>query len=82
MAIGLDGMISTADAAELLGVSESRVRQFVFDGRLKPAGRLGINLLFDRRTVSALAKKKRQRGRPRKNPAGEKMPIAKTKRSR
>jgi hypothetical protein len=82
MAIGLDGMISTSDAAEVLGVSESRVRQFVLDGRLKAAGRIGINLLFERRVVAALAKKPRRRGRPRTEGIISKSPIAKTKRGR
>lgn len=82
MAIGLDGMLSTSDAAEILNVSESRVRQFVFDGRLEPAGRLGVNLLFDRKSVVELSKKKRKWGRPKKSANSSERPIAKSKRSR
>lgn len=59
-------MLSTSDVAEILGVSRSTVRQFVFQGKLKPKARLGVNLLFDRRTVETFAKKPRPIGRPKK----------------
>jgi len=57
-------MLAVQEVAEILGVSASRVRQFVMEGRLSPAGRLGVNLLFDRRTVVAFSKKSRKVGRP------------------
>jgi hypothetical protein len=82
MAMGLDGMIATPDVAKILGVSESRVRQFVFHGRLKPAKKLGVNLLFDRRTVEAFAKKPRVHGRPKKSEKVLPVAIAKSKRPR
>lgn len=62
MAMGSD-MLATSEVAEILGVSQSRVRQFVMEGRLKPAGRLGINLLFQRTQVVEFARKKREPGR-------------------
>ncbi|MGE0538533.1 MAG: helix-turn-helix domain-containing protein [Pirellulales bacterium] len=59
-------MLATSEVATVLGVSEGRVRQLVVSGRLKPAGRLGVNLLFRRRDVDAFSRKKRVPGRPRK----------------
>lgn len=63
--------INSKEAAEILGVNQSRVRQFVADGRLKshtpePGQR---DHYFKRADVEALAKKPRERtGRP---PEGE-----------
>ena len=63
-------MISTADAAALLKVTPSRVRQYVTDGRLPKAmvkGHRGQSAMFDRAAVEALAAEKggapRKRGR-------------------
>jgi hypothetical protein len=79
---GLDNMLATPDVAKLLGVSESRVRQFVFYGRLKPSRKLGVNLLFDKRHVLAFSKMPRPNGRPKKSENNPPAPIAKGKQGR
>jgi excisionase family DNA binding protein len=62
MSMAIANFLTTADAAEELGISESRVRQFVMDGRLAPTRRIGNMLLFDRKTVREFAKIPRQPG--------------------
>lgn len=58
------GPITTSDAAEILGVTPARVRQFVLEGRLK-GKKLGRDLLLDESEVRAFASKPRKiTGRP------------------
>lgn len=59
-----DVLLTTADAAEMLGVSTSRLRQFVEDDRL-PAKKLGRDWLFSEHDLLAFAKRDRTVGRPR-----------------
>lgn len=61
MAIG--NYLTTDDAAELLGVSPGRVRQFVTDGRLEVAEKVGHINLFDREKVEKLREIPRNPGR-------------------
>ncbi len=60
-------MLATSEVAELLGVTTGRVRQFVMEGRIEPVGRLGVNLLFQRKEILAFARKKREPGKHLKN---------------
>jgi excisionase family DNA binding protein len=60
-------MIPTSEAAEILGVSTRRVVQFVEDGRLIPAMKVGKNYLFYQADVEKLARLERKEGRPKEN---------------
>lgn len=64
MAIG--EYLTTADVAGKLGVSESRVRQFVMDGRLNPVQKIGQVLFFAAASVREFSKVPRNSGRPKK----------------
>lgn len=55
--------LTTAQAAERLGVNASRVRQMILTGRLK-ARKQGRDWLIDERSLGAVAGRKA--GRPRK----------------
>ena len=56
--------ISTAEAAEILGVTPSRVRQLIIEGRLG-ATKIGRDQLLDKEEVENFALKPRMRtGRP------------------
>lgn len=65
MAIG--NFLTTADVAEELSLSESRVRQFVMEGRLKPDQKIGQMLFFTRQSIRDFSKIPRDTGRPKKN---------------
>ena len=41
MATGIDGLVTVTEAAETLGVTRERVQQFIMDGRLRVAARVG-----------------------------------------
>ena len=64
MAIG--EFLTTADVAEELALSESRVRQFVMDGRLSPIQKIGQVLFFTRESVRDFSRLSRPSGRPKK----------------
>ena len=53
--------ITTTQAAAILGVTPSRVRQFILQGRL-PATKVGRDLFLDRKTVEEFAKQPRRPG--------------------
>lgn len=59
-------IVSSADAAELLGVSGARIRQLAADGRLQEIPTAGRSKVFTRSSVLALAGQDRAGGRPRK----------------
>lgn len=62
-------LLTTADVAKLLGVSDIRVRQFYRRGRL--AGqRVGMQLFFERKIAEKFAKQARNPGRPKKSRKG------------
>lgn len=63
MAIGIE-LLTTKETAEILEVSQGRVRQFVVEGRLKPEKRIGTNLLFDPAAVREFKATPRENGRP------------------
>jgi len=54
-------LISTAEAAERLGVTPCRVRALIYDGRL-PANKIGGALVIDDADLERVAK--RRPGRP------------------
>jgi excisionase family DNA binding protein len=57
-------LITTSEAAEILGVTPARVRQFVLDGRLN-GRKVGRDLLLDESEVRTFAAKPRKiTGRP------------------
>ena len=59
-----DKLITTSDAANLLGVSSSRVRQFILEERLNSV-KIGRDQLLKQSDVEAFASKPRPRtGRP------------------
>jgi excisionase family DNA binding protein len=59
-----DKLITTSDAANLLGVSSSRVRQFILDKRLDSV-KIGRDQLLKQSDVEAFSSKPRPRtGRP------------------
>jgi excisionase family DNA binding protein len=64
----MDALMTTAEAAALLGVTDSRVRQYIMDGRLREARRIGGAIMLERRDVEALVRL--PRGRPRTAPKG------------
>jgi len=64
--------ITTTAAARILGVTPSRVRQFVLQGRL-PAEKIGRDLFLDREAVEEFAIKPRRPGpEPGRRTANEK----------
>lgn len=81
MAIG-SNLLATNEVAAILEVTESRVRQFVSEGRLEPETRIGINLLFAPKAVAEFAKRPRLTGRPKKTSENVQKPYCKDKRSR
>ncbi len=66
-------LMTVSDAAALLQVTESRVRQLVKAGRIADAGRVGPAHLVDRQSVEVLAAQRAldppRAGRPRKAPS-------------
>lgn len=57
-------LISTNEAAKILGVSASRIRQLIIDGRLE-ATKIGRDQLLDEEKVVNFSSKPRKRtGRP------------------
>jgi excisionase family DNA binding protein len=70
----METTLTTTQAAELLGVNDSRIRQMIKDGEL-PAGHFGNARTIQRSDVEALLRQrqeassgKRGRGRPAKVP--------------
>jgi excisionase family DNA binding protein len=64
--------LTTAEVARMLGVSQSRIRQFVMAGRLK-AKKLGRDLVIEKKE----AERFRREGRlPQGRPAGLKLKIS------
>lgn len=61
----LDGYITTKEAAQILNVSEGRIRQLVADGRL-PAVKVGQTNLV-KETDLELVRERKRTGRPPKN---------------
>ena len=59
-------LISTQEAAERLGLSDSRVRGLILAGRLK-ATKIGKVWIIDTKDLAAV--RHRKMGRPRKNPS-------------
>lgn len=57
----IEGFLTTKEAAERLGVSEGRIRQFVADGRL-PAVKVGQTNLVKEADLQLV--ENRQTGRP------------------
>lgn len=59
-----DKLITTTEAAKILGVSASRVRQFILEGRLE-SSKIGRDQLLKQSAVEDFALKPRDRtGRP------------------
>lgn len=59
------GLVTVKEAAELLGLSARRVRQFIEEGRL-PGQKIGRQWLLKRSDVIVFATKPRTVGRPEK----------------
>jgi excisionase family DNA binding protein len=59
----MTNLLTTSEAAELLGVNASRIRQFVLQGRL-PAQKKGRDLFIDENDLKLVADRKI--GRPSK----------------
>lgn len=56
-------MISVKEACKILGLSPTRVRQLIKDGRL-PAEKIGRTFVLNREDVEAFASTPRPQGRP------------------
>ncbi|MBT9153050.1 MAG: hypothetical protein DDT35_01277 [Firmicutes bacterium] len=73
------GFVTVAEAAEILGVTPGRVRQFVMTGRLLPAervGRFGAGLcLFRRHDVERFGRIPRLAGRPHSGDCPKKLSV-------
>lgn len=65
--VPMPSLIGTAEAAEILGVSEQRVGQLVHAGQLS-AAKVGRSLALSRTEVERFAGRERRTGRPRKSP--------------
>ena len=60
-------LISTSEAAAILGISASRVRQLIIEGRLE-ATKIGRDQLLEPEKVKEFAARPRERtGRPKKD---------------
>lgn len=79
MSMAIGPYLTTEEVADILGVNQSRVHQFVGEGRISPVRRVGRMLLFDRKMVAKLAKQPRRTGRPKKDQKKSESPIAKSK---
>ena len=63
----IEKLISTSEAATILGISASRVRQLIIDGRLEST-KIGRDQLLELEKVKEFASKPRERtGRPKTN---------------
>lgn len=62
--MALDDWVTTAEAADIIGVSKIRVLQFFHEGRFS-GERVGQQLLFRRADIKAFARQDRPHGRPR-----------------
>ncbi len=58
--------LTTGEVAQILGVSDIRVRQFHREERLV-GQKLGMQLVFERRDVERFSKQDRPNGRPKKS---------------
>jgi excisionase family DNA binding protein len=67
----MEQLLTVAQAAERIGVSGRRVRQFVADGTLREAGRAGTAILLHRSEVERLAKEGWPGRRPRRRTVPE-----------
>ena len=56
-------MKTVREASKILNVNETRVRQFIYGGRL-PAEKIGRDLLIKNEDLTAFAKIERKTGRP------------------
>lgn len=56
----IPAQVTVADAAEILGVSRQRVRQFIDDGRLAVASRHPKLLLLDGASLKRFLRERRQ----------------------
>jgi excisionase family DNA binding protein len=63
------GILTTAEAAERLGISVRRVQQLVQDGRL-PAKEFGGTFMIEEKDLKLV--RERKPGRPRKTPISHK----------
>ncbi len=62
-------LLTTKQAAAVLGVSDRRVRAMIHEGQL-PAHHLGRDYAIEEKTLQAVAKIERRPGRPPKSVAG------------
>ena len=63
----MKGFLTTKQAAERLGVTDSRVRQMILDGTVKGAEKIGRDNLIPEKEIERLSKIDRTVGRPKKN---------------
>jgi excisionase family DNA binding protein len=61
-----DNLLTTAQAAEILGVSTRRVQAMIKDGLLPKSQKIGRDWLLDEKEVRELATKERLAHRPKK----------------
>lgn len=62
-------LLTTAEVAEKLNLTDGRIRQFVIDGRLIPERKIGNCYLFLAAKIRDFAKKRRPPGRKSKKTA-------------
>lgn len=60
----IKGYLTTAEAAERLGVSTTRIRQMILEGVIKGATKVGQNNLIPEKEVKRLETTERKAGRP------------------
>lgn len=62
----MKGFLTSSEAAERLGVNDSRIRQLIASGKIKGAEKFGSNWMIPTKKIEALANADRGPGRPRK----------------
>ena len=70
-------LLTTKEAANLLGVTDRRVRAMIGAGQL-PAHQLGRDYAIEEKTLEAIAKVERKPGRPPKDASGKSKATAKS----
>jgi excisionase family DNA binding protein len=65
----MDDLLTTAEAGAVVGVKDSRIRQYIAAGRLTVARRIGGAILLRREDAERLRDQRRPSGRPPKTGA-------------
>ena len=63
----MKGFLTTKEAGQRLGVSDARIRQMIFEGVIKGAGKFGRENVIPEKEIKRLEESERKAGRPPKS---------------